>query len=196
MSIASKSKTLTAEEFFDWVHLPKNRGRTFELRDGEIIEMPPPGKYHGFVCGNIAGILRDFAIATRKGYVCTNDSGIIVGRNPDSVRGPDVTYYVDEETADDMQRKYAVVPPVLAVEVVSPSDRINDIMRRVTQLLNLGVQVVWVVDAESRDVSICQSGHDPLLFTGNEALTGSGPLSEFSCSVDQFFAIPGQTKST
>jgi Uma2 family endonuclease len=120
-------KLLTAEEFFQWAQLPANRGHRFELRGGEVIEMPPPGKYHGFVCGNVAGILRNYAISRHKGYVCTNDAGVIVGRDPDSVRGPEITFYEDDQTAADMERQYATVPPLLAVEVVSPSDRINEV---------------------------------------------------------------------
>ncbi|MEO8271053.1 MAG: Uma2 family endonuclease [Aureliella sp.] len=185
-------KLITAEEFFDWVELPTNRGRRFELRAGEVIEMPPAGKYHGFVCGNVAGILRNFAIARKKGYVCTNDAGVIVRRNPDSVRGPDVTFYLDEETADDMQRQYADVPPALAVEVVSPGDRINDVMQRVAQLMSRGVQTVWVVDPEARDVSICRSGTEPVLISDSDLVTAGPPLSDFSCPAREFFAMPGR----
>ncbi len=185
-------KLITAEEFFDWVELPANRGRRFELIAGEVIEMPPAGKFHGFVCGNVAGILRNFAIARTKGYVCTNDAGVIVRRNPDSVRGPDVTFYEDQETADDMQRQYADIPPVLAVEVVSPGDRINDIMQRVGQLLSRGVQTVWVVDPEARDVSICRAGTEPVLVSGIEPVTGGQTLDDFSCPASEFFAMPGR----
>ena len=185
-------KLFTAEEFFDWVELPANRGRRFELRAGEVIEMPPAGKYHGFVCGNVAGILRNFAIARKKGYVCTNDAGVIVSRDPDSVRGPDVTFYEDQETADDMQRQYASAPPVLAVEVVSPGDRINDVMQRVAQLLSRGVQTVWLVDPEARDVSICRSGAEPVLVSGNEPVIGGQSLADFSCPASDFFAVPGR----
>lgn len=154
--------------------------------------MPPAGKYHGFVCGNVAGILRNFAIARKKGYVCTNDAGVIVRRDPDSVRGPDITFYEDQETADDMQRQYASVPPALAVEVVSPGDRINDVMQRVAQLLSRGVQTVWVVDPEARDVSICRSAAEPVLVSGNEPVTGNQSLADFSCPANDFFALPGR----
>lgn len=68
------TEKLTAEEFFDWVERPDNRGRRFELIAGEVIEMPPAGKYHGFVCGNVSRILGNFAIARKKGYVCTNNA--------------------------------------------------------------------------------------------------------------------------
>ena len=186
------ANVITAEEFFQWVNLPGNCDRAVELRAGEVIEMPPAGKYHGFVCGNVAGILRNFAIQRGKGYVCTNDAGVIVGRNPDSVRGPDVTFYEDNETSDDMSRQYAAAPPLLAVEVVSPGDRFNSTMLRVTQLLNRGVKVVWVVDPEMRDVSKCQAGLEPKLVSGNETLSGGTALPDFECAVSEFFAIPGK----
>ncbi len=189
---STATKLLSAEEFFQWVQLPANRGHRFELRAGEVIEMPPAGKYHGFVCGNVAGILRSYAITRRKGYVCTNDAGVIVGRDPDSVRGPDVTFYEDDQTAEDMDRQYAVAPPLLAVEVVSPSDRINDIMLRVRQLLERGVKVVWVIDPEARDISVCEGGQPPQLVCSDQFIEGGKYLPEFRSLASDLFTLPGR----
>lgn len=189
---STATKLLTAEEFFQWVQLPPNRGHRFELRAGEVIEMPPPGKYHGFVCGNISRILGNYAITRRAGYVCTNDAGVIVGRDPDSVRGPDITFYEDDQTAADMERQYATVPPLLAVEVVSPSDRINEVMLRVRQLLGRGVKVVWVIDPEARDVSVCEVGQQPQLVSGDQPIEGGTNLVDFRCLASEFFTLPGR----
>lgn len=186
------TKILTAEEFFEWAQQPANRHRQFELERGEVIEMPPAGRYHGFVCANIAGVLRNFAIQQGRGYVCTNDAGVIVERDPDTVRGPDVTFYEDAETADDMERQYAAAPPVLAVEALSPHDRINVTMRRVTQLLGRGVAMVWVVDPEARDISICRPDIEPELFTEEGSVSGHDVLVGFQCAAAEFFAVPGK----
>src|SRR5258708_2473812 len=88
---------MTADEFYDFVHQPRNSGRWFELERGEVIELPPPGKRHGIVCLNTGGILRDFTFAVGRGYVCSNDTGIIVEEDPDTVRGADVSLYDDEK---------------------------------------------------------------------------------------------------
>jgi Uma2 family endonuclease len=184
------TKPMTAAEFFDWVHLPENRDRCFELERGEIVEMPLAGKYHGFVCANICRILGNFAAHCRQGYVCANDSGIIVERDPDTVRGADVCYYEDSQTADDMERKYSVEPPILAVEVMSPNDRINRTIRRVTQMLNMGVKQVWVVDPQARDVSIYRPGRDPEILTADQELVASEILSGFRCLVSDLFNVP------
>jgi Uma2 family endonuclease len=194
ISVASppiSTRRMTASEFFEWVHRAENRNRFFELDRGEVVEMPPPGKYHGFVCGNVAGILRNFAIQRRKGYVCTNDAGILIEQDPDTVRGPDVTFYEDAQSAADMDRQYADRPPLLAVEVMSPNDRINKTIRRITQMLRGGVAVVWLVDPESRDVSVYCLGQDPLLLVDTQVLTGDPVLTDFRCKVADFFAMPG-----
>ena len=188
---AVPTQLMTASEFFAWVHRPENRNRFFELDRGEVVPMPPPGKYHGFVCGNVAGILRNFAIQRRKGYVCTNDAGVLVEQDPDTVRGPDITFYEDAQTATDMDRQYASRPPVLAVEVMSPTDRINLTIRRVTQMLHAGVAQVWVVDPEGRDVSVYRPGQDPLLVVDGQELSGDPVLPDFRCHIADFFALPG-----
>jgi Uma2 family endonuclease len=188
--ITSRQK-MTASEFYDWVHRAENRNRFFELDCGEVVEMPPPGKYHGFVCGNVAGILRNFAIQRRKGYVCTNDAGVLVEHDPDTVRGPDVTFYEDAQNAADMDRQYAERPPLLAIDVLSPNDRINKTNRRITQMLRGGVAVVWLIDPDSRDVSIYRLGQDPILLVETQELTGDPVLADFRCKVSEFFAMPG-----
>ena len=181
---------MTAGEFFAWVHLPENGDRCFELERGEVVEMPLPGKYHGFVCGNVSFLLSIFARQRAKGYVCTNDAGIIVEHDPDTVRGADVSFYEDSQTADNMERKYSAEPPVLAVEVMSPSDRINRTVRRVTQMLNMGVKQVWVVDPQARDVSIYRTGRDPEILTVEQELIASDILPGFRCLIGDFFNVP------
>ena len=192
MSATSATDRMTADDFYRWVNLPENRDLHVELERGAVIEMPPPGKYHGFVCGNIAGILRDYAVKRARGYVCTNDAGLIVERDPDTVRGPDVTFYDDNQTADTMDRQFAERPPVLAVEVMSPNDRLNRTLLRISQMLHLGVRMVWVVDPETRDVSVYRPGKPHRLVATDQELTGEDVLTEFRCPVSEFFDLPGQ----
>lgn len=195
MSATSATDRMTADEFFRWINLPENRDLHVELERGVVIEMPPPGKFHGFVCGNIAGILRDYAIRRGRGYVCTNDAGLIVERDPDTVRGPDVTFYDDNQTADTMDRQFAERPPELAVEVMSPNDRLNRTLLRISQMLDLGVRMVWVVDPETRDVSVYRPGQAHCLVAADQELNGDDALPEFRCLVSQFFQLPGRDVS-
>jgi Uma2 family endonuclease len=183
---------MTAEEFFEWSNRPENQAKEYELVRGEIVEMSRPGRRHGFVCMNVGSILRAFAIARKKGYVCSNDTGVVVERDPDTVRGPDVMLFEDVTTYQELPVGYGEQPPLVSVEVLSPNDTHGEIMRRVREQIRFGTRLVWVVDPEARNVSVYRPGQEPYVVEENEELTGEDVLPGFRCRVAEFFAFPGQ----
>jgi Uma2 family endonuclease len=189
-------RRLTADQFYDWVHRPENYDRFFELERGEVIEMPPPGGIHGLVCGNAGRILGNFGLQRERGFVCTNDTGVIVERDPDTVRGIDVTFYDWVMRYEDVPRKYLVRPPTVAVEVLSPDDRPGRLARRISQFLRRGVKLVWVIDPDpdTRNVTVYQAGKEPYVVESGEELTGNKVLPDFRCPVSDFFMLPGAEK--
>lgn len=199
LSTAATSRAMSAVEFAVWVARPENGGRHFELVQGKVIEMPPPRPLHGYIANRIARLLDRHAETTGVGFVLTNDSGVIVERNPDSVRGPDVSLFLDtfagETEMQEFLQSYATVPPVVAVEVVSPDDRINQVAAKVNEYLAFGVKQVWVVDPESKDVAVHQPRQPMRLLEGDDELSGGQELPGFSCRVSEFFQLPGQKVS-
>jgi Uma2 family endonuclease len=183
---------MTAEEFCDWVHRPENESRWFELVRGEVIELPPPMKRHGIVTLNVGRLLSNFTIARNKGYVTCNDAGVILERDPDTVRGPDVAVYEDAESFEETHPKYGEVPPRLAVEVLSPNDRADRTQRKITDYLRNGVELVWVVDVEDRTVTVYRPDNGPRVLREADESTGEKVLPGFRCSVADFFLIPGK----
>lgn len=186
------TKLMTAEEFFDFCNRPENDNKWLELVCGEVIELPPPMRPHGVVSFNIARILGNYAFQRKKGYLTSNDSGVILERDPDTVRGPDVAYYEDAAAFDELHPKYGEVPPRLAVEVLSPSDRADRVMRKVTDYLRNGVELVWVVDPEARTVTVYTPDNGPRVFGEKEELKGEEVLPGFRCRVADFFLLPGE----
>src|SRR6476646_4285239 len=106
MMTVTETKLLTAEEFYQWANRPENEGRCCELEQGRIVEMSRPGKLHGLICANVARILGNHVAARKKGYVCSNDTGVVVERNPDTVRGPDVLLFEDVDKVEQVEEKY------------------------------------------------------------------------------------------
>jgi Uma2 family endonuclease len=144
------------------------------------------------VCANIVAILVVFARQRKKGYVCSNDTGVVVENDPDTVRGPDVMFYEDAERYEDLEKQFGKSPPRLAVEVLSPNDRIGKVNRRVKEQLDFGAGLVWVVDPESRNVTVYPAGKECSVFEEAEEITGENVLPDFRCKVAEFFALPGQ----
>lgn len=185
-------KLMTAEEFCDWVHQPEQANKWFELVRGEVIELPSPNKPHGATCMTVGYLLTAYSYQRRCGYVTCNDSGVILERAPDTVRGPDVALYEDAHTFAELHPKYGEVPPRLAVEVLSPSDRIGKVMRKIMDYLHNGVELVWLIDPETRNVTVHRPGKEAYVVEENQVLTGEDVLPGFRCLVGDFFRLPGE----
>jgi Uma2 family endonuclease len=185
------TKLMTADEFFDFVHLPENDNKWFELVRGEVIELPPPTRPHGVVCVNVGTELILYCRQRKKGYVTCNDSGVILERDPDTVRGPDVALYEDAKTFEELHPKYGEVPPRLAVEVLSPNDKAKQVTRKITDYLKNGVDLVWLIDPEAHDVTVYRRDRGPVLVEKDQELTGEEILPGLRCRVSEFFLLPG-----
>ena len=196
MSTVASKQRMNAEQFFDWCNRPENRDRHFELDRGEVVEVSRPGERHGFVCLNVGRILGNYTYQRRKGYACSNDTGLILERDPDTVRGPDVVLYNDVRRYDDLNPRYSDQLPTLAVEVLSPNDKWAKVTRRITEFLRRGIAVVWLVDPEGQSVTVYRPSQFPLVCEGTDELTGGPELPEFRCRVADFFYLPGEEEAS
>jgi Uma2 family endonuclease len=183
---------MSAEQFFDWCNRPENRDRLFELERGEVVEASRPGERHGFVCLNLGAILGNYTFQRRQGYACGNSAGLILERDPDTVRGPDVFLCDQARRYDDLSPRYSDRLPTLAVEVLSPNDKWAKVTRRITEFLRRGIAVIWLVDPEGQSVTVYRLNQLPQVFEGADELTGEPELPEFRCRVADFFYLPGE----
>jgi Uma2 family endonuclease len=186
------TKLMTAEEFFDFVNLPKNRDRHFELEEGEVVEVSRPGDRHGAVCGNATGLLWNYARQRKKGYVTTNDTGIVLERDPDTVRGADVALYGETIKYKELEIKYTKRMPKVIVEVLSPNDRQGRMQKRINQFLEKGVAMAWLLDPDAETLTIFLPNKQPILLENHEEVGGLKLLPDFTCKVSDFFVMPGE----
>ena len=145
-------RLLTAEEFYE---LPEpDEGGRMELVDGEVACMVVSHPHGEFVAA-IIEYLRAFVRMHRLGRVST-EAGFLVKRNPDTVRGPDVAFLANEDIPAGGIPQTGVVPfpPTLAVEVMSPNDRSDDVTQKVVEYLDAGAKRVWVVAPKTRSVTV------------------------------------------
>jgi Uma2 family endonuclease len=181
---------LTAEEFLAFVQRPENADRSWELIRGEVIEMPPPNKMHGIVVGQFARLLGNYCYEKGGLYVTTGDAGVLLERNPDTVRGPDVAVYADGKTFDQIEEGYSETFPILVVEVLSPNDRVSRVIRKINDYLRAGVRVVWLVDCHNREITVHRPGELPLDLDETQELICPDLLPGFALLVKQIFQVP------
>ncbi len=68
----------------------------------------PTGREHGAIVMNLGAELRNFIKPRRLGWLVGSDSGVWLERDPDTVREPDVAFYVGGE---DPAREGCQCPP-------------------------------------------------------------------------------------
>lgn len=182
---------MTADEFWEWCCRPENAGKRVELVRGRIVEVSSPGEVHGILCGWIACLLWLYAQRRGAGAVATNDTGLVVGEEPDSVRGPDVVLFAESVPLEQLSRKHSRRIPRLVVEVVSPNDKPNKITQRVGEYLRRGVPLVWIVDPADRTVGVHRMNELPKTLDNGDTLTGEEVLPDLQIPVADLFKLPG-----
>ncbi|QDT15208.1 Uma2 family endonuclease [Alienimonas californiensis] len=183
---------MTHVEFWHYANRPENADRNLELVDGKVVEMSRPHKLHGVLLALISNLLNDYAKRAGFGQVAGGDSGVLIARDPDVVRGPDVCFYAEKTSYADLLADYDTpgyddVLPVLIVEVLSASDRHADVVRKVTGYLEAGVKLVWVVDPPAREVTIYRPDAPPAFAAGDAPLPASDALPGFQCRAADLF---------
>jgi Uma2 family endonuclease len=125
----------------------------YELDNGRLIFVVPPGDTHGAVQVNIAAQLKVQGDLKGHGKVRT-EVGVILWRKPDCVLTPDVLFISKKSLPLEKSREgYLETIPNLVVEVRSKNDSLKYIQRKVQQYLKAGVDVVWIADAERKSVT-------------------------------------------
>lgn len=144
--------TSTRLSFAEFINLPEAEGVVYELDEGELLMEASPTLRHNLVREQIAAALREF-VRTRGLGLVVQEMDFRLGE--ETVRNPDVAFVRSELAKNlDLDRSPIVGAPTLAVEVVSPSNRADDIARKTQQYLGAGCQTVWVVYPSLRMVEI------------------------------------------
>lgn len=170
----------TAEELS---RLPE--GWRYEIDEGELIIMAPPGFEHGEIAVNVGAVLRAFVREHRLGTVVA-ESGFRLRRNPDTLRGPDIAVVGRERLAQiPDRRRYSDVPPDIVVQIVSPSEPGPTLARKVGQYLRAGVRAVWVIDPEQGTWTRHASAPPIQQRHGDDALIEEPVLPGFCCRLGE-----------
>ena len=182
--MATTESLLTAEEYFC---LP-DPGVPTELVEGQIVLMNVPGYRHGAVCSNIVYLLRSYLAVHPIGRVLCNDSGVVTQRGPDSVRGPDVSFYSHARMPKGpLPKGYPNQPAELVFEVLSPDDRPKKIAAKAAEFLRAGVLIACVADPDSETIDVHRPDQPVVTLTADQEFTFPDLLPGFAAPVAKVF---------
>jgi Uma2 family endonuclease len=168
----------------------------FELVEGEIVPMTPQVARSGIIAGELFLALATHVKSNGLGqvfievpFVTAVEANWVAGS-----RVPDVMFVRAERMAElsaadpEWESKPLIIVPDLAVEIVSPTDRLSDVSKKIAGYLQDGVRLVWLVEPDMQTVTIYTPGSKQLTrLSSEDILTGADLIPGFEMPVAKLF---------
>ena len=179
----TQQKTLMTSDEFLWkyAHLDEH----YALVKGVVIEEGMCGALHGFATSNILFLMSIFVRENDLGEVLPS-VGFILETDPDTVRGPDVSFVV-RDRVQKVGQAYIPGPPDLAVEVVNFNETVPETEAKVRDYLRTGARRVWVVYPVNRTVAVRRPDRRTATYTSDDVITDEELLPGFSLPLAEIF---------
>jgi Uma2 family endonuclease len=143
--------TLRPLTYADLLDMPDD-GQRYEIIGGELIVNPAPRRDHQLVVADVTWIVEQFLRMTDWGTAIPHPVDVYLGEN-DIVQSDLV---VIANARLHIYRPEGIVdePPDLVVEVLSPSTRRTDLVRKMALYARSGVPEFWVFDPDRRTLAV------------------------------------------
>lgn len=188
--MALQEKLYTVEDVWQLGRQPENEGKHYYLIDGELFWEMPPGYAHGRIAGHIFRYFLNYAEehdlgdgSVETGYYPTDDRYTLLS--------PDVAFIRKENLPPADHEKFVPRMPDLAVEILSPSNSLAELRRKVTVYLANGTAIVWLVLPARQGVEVWRASSDgepkSEFVARDGSLSGEQILPGFSLDLRQLF---------
>jgi Uma2 family endonuclease len=189
MNTTEAVATMTVEEL---LALPDD-GMERDLIQGQLRERPMTrrSRRHARTTTSVAHVLYVWKnqLPAPRGEILTGDAAFCLKQTPSTTVGIDVAYVSADLASRAPDRAFLIEgAPVLAVEILSPTDKHEDVFEKIELLLDSGTALVWIVDPDLRTVTVHRSGAEPVLFSASQELVGDPELTGFRVKVADLFA--------
>jgi Uma2 family endonuclease len=177
------TRQITVEEF----ETMPLEGR-WELVDGELEEMSPSADISSSTAMMIGYLLISHVLPNRLGRVYAPDGGFVIFPDRQTVLAPDVAFVSADRVPQGEERDhFPRLAPDLAVEVLSPSDRMSEVLAKVAMYLEAEVGLVWLVDPRRQTVTVFRPDATPEKLDATMTIDGGDVLPGFSTPVAAMF---------
>ncbi|HEV2831483.1 MAG TPA: Uma2 family endonuclease [Hanamia sp.] len=173
-------KNMSDEEFFNFC-VQNKKARIERDENQQIYIMPPTGNDSSAKNATITFELVLWNKKHKKGIVFDSSAGFFL---PDkSMRSPDTAWISNErwmKVSEEEKKKFAYIAPDFVIELMSPSDRLNELQAKMEKWITNGVLLAWLIVPEAQQAFIYRkNGTIDIVKSFDEKLSGEDILPEF-----------------
>lgn len=186
--------TVAANWTADMLERLPDDGWLYELVEGRVVRMPPPGPDHGQTEWSIARVLGDYVEAHGLGQIYVGEVGWDLtrrGERKNTVLASDVAVVRAERLPLPPPRRgktYRPIAPDLVVEIASPTQYRPDLADKAQRWLDRGVRLVWVAWPDRRELDAWTPGDtEPRTLNGHNVLDAGDVIPGFRIPLNQMW---------
>ena len=120
-----------------------------QLINGELVPMGVPSVRHQVIIMKAYDQFREYIASKHHNCLVLPSVGVRFSEEEFEGYVPDLIVLCDQEKN---KEKLIIGPPDLVVEVLSPSTRTDDMVRKLNIYLQKGVREYWIIDGDTREV--------------------------------------------
>ena len=151
--------------------------------------MAPNGYAHGIGEMKLSKKLGRFVEEHDLGQVMTGEVGIFIRRNPDTVKAADVIFISKNRFERLRSTTYLDVAPEIVVEIISPTDRWQEVTGKIDDYFSIGIDRVWIVDPIHGHATVFQSPTDAVRFGEDQELEDQSILPGFKMKLSELLSF-------
>jgi Uma2 family endonuclease len=156
----------------------------WELIDGELTPVNPVSLRSTVIAHRVGRIVGNYVDEHDLGLVTGADGGYVLFPNRETLRAPDVGFIrKDRIPPEEEHSHFPRLAPDLAVEVLSPSDRLADALSKISMYLEAGVRAIWLIDPIARTVTVFAPTDRMTILSDDDELDGGDVLPGFRIRV-------------
>jgi len=177
----------TEEQFRELVKF--NPDLRWELTaQGEVIVMAPTGSETGNYNFELNTDLGTWNRQQKMGKAFDSSAGFRLPNG--AIRSPDLAWIAQErweQLSPEQRRQFAPICPDFVLELVSPSDDLATVQAKMQEYLENGCRLGWLVNPETRSVTIYRPNVAPEIVTFDVVLSGEDVLPGFTVDLRHIF---------
>lgn len=180
-------KPMNDDEFFDFCQ--RNKNLRIEMNaNGEIIFMPPTGSETGIKNFKLTGMFWTWVEKDGSGEGFDSSTGFVLPNG--AKRSPDLSWMTLEKwnaIPKAKRKKFAPVCPDFVVELRSETDNLNKLQEKMTEYIENGASLGWLIDAAKRKVYVYRPNEEVEMLENPSEISGEPLLKDFTLNLKEIW---------
>jgi len=161
----------------------------FEItKEGKLMVMSPTGSESGRKNGRLFGQVWNWNEQTQLGIVFDSSTGFKLSNG--ATRSPDVSWIElsrwNSLTAK-QQRGFAPIDPDFVIELMSPTDDLDELQQKMTEYMSCGVKLGWLINPDDKQVEIYRVGQNKEVLNNPQSLSGEKLMPNLIVNLSEIF---------